>query len=213
MGLSVREIAKNAQDAARVATGAVQAAKTTNNLVSKLGESTAEIGQVIKVITSIAQQTNLLALNATIEAARAGEAGKGFAVVASEVKSLAVQTTQATQSIASQISTLQDATRRSLRDVGGIAGAMKDISELASSIAAAMTQQATATNDIAAVSEDAANEMARIVDSSTKVTGAMNETEAAAMQIRERSKALISSAGSFKQCADEFLERVRKATA
>ena len=62
---------------------------------AKLGESSAEIGQVIKVITSIAQQTNLLALNATIEAARAGEAGKGFAVVANEVKELAKETAKA----------------------------------------------------------------------------------------------------------------------
>ena len=78
MRASIKEIAKNAREAAKVATAAVKAAETTNATVAKLGESSAEIGQVIKVITSIAQQTNLLALNATIEAARAGEAGKGL---------------------------------------------------------------------------------------------------------------------------------------
>ncbi|MFZ0786412.1 MAG: methyl-accepting chemotaxis protein, partial [Candidatus Acidiferrales bacterium] len=76
MGASIKEIAKNATEAAKVSTSAVQVAESTNATVAKLGESSAEIGQVIKVITSIAQQTNLLALNATIEAARAGEAGK-----------------------------------------------------------------------------------------------------------------------------------------
>jgi hypothetical protein len=74
--------------------------------VSKLGESRAEIGQVIKVITSIAQQTNLLALNAAIEAARAGEAGKGFAVVANEVKELAKQTISAFSSRATPLPSL-----------------------------------------------------------------------------------------------------------
>ncbi|MCZ2807713.1 methyl-accepting chemotaxis protein, partial [Modestobacter sp. VKM Ac-2983] len=72
---SIREISQNANEAARVAAQAVAEAETTNATVMKLGDSSREIGNVIKVITSIAEQTNLLALNATIEAARAGEAG------------------------------------------------------------------------------------------------------------------------------------------
>jgi methyl-accepting chemotaxis protein len=103
MGASIKEIAKNASEAAKIATSAVRVAETTTATVSKLGVSSNEIGQVIKVITSIAQQTNLLALNATIEAARAGEAGKGFAVVANEVKELAKETAKATEDISRKI--------------------------------------------------------------------------------------------------------------
>jgi methyl-accepting chemotaxis protein len=96
MHSSIREIAKNSSEAARIARSAVSSANSTNQTVGQLGASSVEIGKVVKVITSIAQQTNLLALNATIEAARAGEAGKGFAVVANEVKELAKQTAKAT---------------------------------------------------------------------------------------------------------------------
>ena len=111
MAIGVREIAKNASDAARVATNAVTMAKSTNDTIDKLGDSSTEIGKVIKVITSIAQQTNLLALNATIEAARAGEAGKGFAVVANEVKELAKETAKATEDISRKIEAIQNDTR------------------------------------------------------------------------------------------------------
>jgi methyl-accepting chemotaxis protein len=104
MGSSIREIAHNAHRAAGVAIDAVSMADTTNAAISRLGESSLDIGSVVKLITEIAQQTNLLALNATIEAARAGEAGKGFAVVADEVKDLAQETGRAKRARGSRLS-------------------------------------------------------------------------------------------------------------
>jgi methyl-accepting chemotaxis protein len=122
MSASIKEIAKNASDAARVAPTRSRSRRRHNATVAKLGESSAEIGKVIKVITSIAQQTNLLALNATIEAARAGEAGKGFAVVANEVKELAKETAKATEDISQKIEAIQTDTKGAVDAIAEISG-------------------------------------------------------------------------------------------
>ena len=117
MAESVKDIAQNAGEAARVAGEAMKTVQITNATVAKLGESSVEIGQVIKVITSIAQKTDLLALNATVEAARAGEVGAGFAVVANEVKELAKQTSNATEEISREIEAIQTDAKGGVRNL------------------------------------------------------------------------------------------------
>ena len=110
---------------------------------------TARIGDVVRLIDSIAGQTNLLALNATIEAARAGDAGKGFAVVAGEVKALAAQTAKATAEIGAQIETVRGATEETvaaMNEIGGIIGRMGDVS---TAISAAVEEQSVTTREIA----------------------------------------------------------------
>src|SRR5882757_4137003 len=148
MGVSIREIAKNATEAARVATAAVKVAHDTTATVSKLGDSSTEIGKVIKVITSIAQQTNLLALNATIEAARAGEAGKGFAVVANEVKELAKETAKATEDISRKIEAIQSDTKNAVDAIQQISGVIKQINDISNTIATAVEEQNATTNEM-----------------------------------------------------------------
>ena len=99
--------------------------------IGRLGESSSQIGEVARVIASIAQQTNLLALNATIEAARAGEVGKGFAVVAHEVKELANQTARATEEIGKKIEAIQGDTTAAvtaIEEIGAIISQINDIS-------------------------------------------------------------------------------------
>lgn len=148
MNTSIKEIGINATEAAKVATDAVGTAENTNYTVTKLGQASTEIGQVIKVITSIAQQTNLLALNATIEAARAGEAGKGFAVVANEVKELAKQTAKATEDITRMIEVIQTDTRGAVEAIGQISHVISRINDVSTTIATAVQEQTSVTNEI-----------------------------------------------------------------
>ena len=180
MSSSIKEIAKNANDAARVATEAVKAASETNKTVAKLGESSIEIGKVIKVITSIAQQTNLLALNATIEAARAGEAGKGFAVVANEVKELAKQTATATEDISQKIEAIQNDTKGAVVAIDQIGKIINQINDIQNTIASAVEEQTATTNEIARNASEAAKGSNEISKNITSVsTAAKNTTEGA----------------------------------
>ncbi len=148
MGASIREIAVNAQQAAQVAAEAVETARQTSTTVGKLGDSSAEIGNVLKVITSIAEQTNLLALNATIEAARAGEAGKGFAVVANEVKELAQETARATEDIGRRVEAIQADTGQATTAIASISEVIDRINAYQSAIAAAVEEQTATTQEM-----------------------------------------------------------------
>jgi methyl-accepting chemotaxis protein/truncated hemoglobin YjbI len=148
MSSSIKEIAKNAGEAAKVASEAVKVVQSTNSTIGKLGESSAEIGQVIKLITSIAQQTNLLALNATIEAARAGEAGKGFAVVANEVKELAKETAKATEEISRKIEAIQKGTQGAVEAIGAISTVIAQVNDYSNTIATAVEEQNATTKEM-----------------------------------------------------------------
>jgi methyl-accepting chemotaxis protein len=144
MSASIRNISQSAQEAAGVAGEAVQIVSSTNGTLTQLGNSSEEIGNVIKVITGIAEQTNLLALNATIEAARAGEAGKGFAVVATEVKELAQETAKATEDVSRRIQAIQADSGQAVQAIAQIGETVGRINALQSTIAAAVEQQTAA---------------------------------------------------------------------
>ena len=180
MGSSIREIAQNASDAARVASRAVGTAESTTRTIAKLGESSAEIGDVIAVITAIAKQTNLLALNATIEAARAGEAGKGFAVVANEVKELAEETAKATEDIGRRVQLIQEDTSSAVVAIEEISTTISSISDYQNSIASAVEEQTATTNEISRNVAEAATGASEIARNVVTVAAAADETNAAA---------------------------------
>jgi methyl-accepting chemotaxis protein len=152
MSASIKEIAKNATEAARVADGAMKTATETNAIVAKLGESSAEIGQVIKVITSIAQKTDLLALNATVEAARAGEVGAGFAVVANEVKELAKQTATAVEEQSATTSEMSRNVSEAAKGSGEVAQNIQGVAQAAQSTSQGATDSQKAAKSLAEMS-------------------------------------------------------------
>jgi methyl-accepting chemotaxis protein len=145
---SISDIAQNANEAASVGSQAVTVADATNGTVAKLGESSTEIGNVVKVINSIAEQTNLLALNATIEAARAGDAGAGFAIVASEVKDLAQATAKATEEISCRVESIQLDTSNAVSAIGEIGQIISRINDYQLSIATAVGDQTASAGEI-----------------------------------------------------------------
>ncbi|MBT0773755.1 methyl-accepting chemotaxis protein [Kineosporia sp. J2-2] len=174
MTVSIAEIARNAQEAARVAVGAVSAVESTTGTMNKLGDSSREIGDVVKLITSIAEQTNLLALNATIEAARAGDAGKGFAVVADEVKQLAQETARATEDISRRVETIQEDADSATSAITQIADVIQQINEFQTTIASAVEEQTATTQTINAGVAEAAGGSGEIARNISGVASAAN---------------------------------------
>jgi methyl-accepting chemotaxis protein len=208
---SVTEISRQVQESARMATGAVGQARTTNDRVSELSKAAARIGDVVELINTIAGQTNLLALNATIEAARAGEAGRGFAVVASEVKALAEQTAKATGEISLQINGIQGATQESVSAIKEISGTIERLAEIASTIAAAVEEQGAATQEISRNVQQAARGTQEVSSNITDVQRGASETGAASSQVLSAAQSLSGDSKRLRLEVSKFLESVRAA--
>jgi len=204
MTASIREIARNAHEAAKVATEAVRVADSTNTTITKLGDSSSQISNVVKVITSIAEQTNLLALNATIEAARAGEAGKGFAVVANEVKELAKATANATEDIGRKIASIQSDTAGSVDAIGRIGVIIKQIYDIQNTIASAVEEQTATTNEIARNVAEAARGSSDIARNITGVAQAAQGTSAGASATQEAARELAGMADALLRLVAQF---------
>lgn len=192
-----KDVARQASEAASVATEGVRMAFATNASVAKLGESSGSIGSVVKAIASIAEQTNLLALNATIEAARAGEAGKGFAVVANEVKELAKQTAKATEEIGQRIGTIQQDISTAVSTISQVGTIINRISGLQTGIASAVEEQTAATRDIGRNISEAAQGSTVIARNITGVADAARKTA-------EGAERTLRAAGSTARAASEL---------
>jgi len=211
MALSVTEISRQVQDSARMANEAVDQARKTNDRVGELSKAASRIGDVVELINTIAGQTNLLALNATIEAARAGEAGRGFAVVASEVKALAEQTAKATGEIGQQVTGIQAATLESVNAIREISGTIEKLSEISSTIAAAVEEQGAATQEISRNVQQAAQGTQQVSSNITDVQRGAGETGSASSQVLSAAQSLSRDSNRLKLEVGKFLNSVRAA--
>ncbi|MFA6268062.1 MAG: MCP four helix bundle domain-containing protein [Pseudolabrys sp.] len=208
---SVNEIGRQVLESSRVARVAVQQAEKTDASITELSKAAARIGDVVKLITAVAEQTNLLALNATIEAARAGEAGRGFAVVAAEVKALASQTAKATDEITVQIAGMQAATGASVATIKEISSTIDLMSEISSTIAAAVEEQGAATQEIARNVQQAAELSARVAANITDVDRGNSETGAASAQVFSAAQSLSKESNHLQTEVHNFLSTIRAA--
>ncbi len=185
MTASIKEITNSTNQSSNISGDAMKATNSAREIIFTLGESSVDIGNVIKVISSIAQQTNLLALNATIEAARAGEAGKGFAVVANEVKELAKQTATATQDITKKIEKIQGDSKQAVESIQSVTEIIEQLNNIASSIAASVEEQAASTNEVSRVVQESAEAVRSISENIGQVSNAAAMTGQGAIQTKE----------------------------
>jgi methyl-accepting chemotaxis protein len=211
LSASVREISRQVDESRKIAGDAVRQAGETDARIGELSLAAGRIGDVVKLITAIAEQTNLLALNATIEAARAGEAGRGFAVVAAEVKTLATQTAKATDEISSQIDGMQTATKDSVAAIKAIGTTITRISDIATSISAAVEEQGAATQEIARSVTSAAQSTQQVAGNIAEVNRGAGETGSCSAQVLSSAQSLSEEGSRLRTEVDKLLTMVRAA--
>jgi methyl-accepting chemotaxis protein len=211
LSASIGEITQQVNRSTSVTNEAVEKSRMAILSINKLLESAQKIGEVTAVITDISGQTNLLALNATIEAARAGDAGKGFAVVANEVKGLAANSAQSADQISTQIAQIQEDTKVAAKAVQDITNIIDQISEISSSIAAAIEEQSAATSEITRNVNEASSASIEVDQNIAGVSQATASTGAAASQLSGAAEELSKQAVILKDEFDSYIHSINNA--
>jgi len=205
LSTSIEEIGLQVSRSSRIADAALQQAKQAVGTVTELRAATESIGTVLELINRIAGQTNLLALNATIEAARAGEAGKGFAVVASEVKSLARQTSAATDDIRAQIAAVHAATMAASAAFDAINSTVGEMNQIATGIAQSVEEQSAATQEIARSIEQVSASTGNVTASIIEVRGAATRSGETALVVKGTAKELSGETDILSSEVKDFI--------
>lgn len=211
LNASIAEISRQVQHSATIARDATREAGATNDRMGDLVAAADAVGEIVGLISDIANETNLLALNATIESARAGETGKGFAVVANEVKTLAGQTARATGEITRQISAIQSETQSAVAAIQGVANTVGRIDELFSAIAGAVEEQGAATAEISRNVEQASQGTRQVADTIAGIATAARETGEMAQDVFSVADDLLRESQELEREVQSFLRQVRHA--
>lgn len=211
LSAAIREISTQVQKSSVITSNASEMARSVDRSMMALLEQTKSINEVTDFINKVAGQINLLALNATIESARAGDAGKGFAVVASEVKSLAGQTTKASEEIGQKVQRIQEASTQTEHQIRQIVAVIDEINTNISSIAAAVEEQSAATNEIArnvVGTSEASDEVSRNI---TVVEQGAERTNRSSVEVFGAAEKLSHQTALLRKKLDEFLLTVKSA--
>ena len=210
LSASIGEIARQVSSSTSISSQAVDQAHRATEIIAGLTSSAAQIGEILKLIQSIANQTNLLALNATIESARAGEAGKGFSVVASEVKALASQTSRSTEEIAAKVDAIQGAVADARNAIDGVSQTIKEMSLISTTIASAVEEQSAATGEIARNVQGAAEGSEAVSSNLHVVTDAARIAGQAAEELLESARMLLADSRELDERVEFFLTKSRE---
>ncbi len=210
LSMSIREISLQVNNSTNISSTAVEQTKSADLIVTELNRVADKVGTVITLISDIAKQINLLALNASIEAARAGEAGKGFAVVASEVKSLAGETSKATDEIVGQVNEIQKVSKEVAAALSNVRTTILDMNTISTSIAAAIEEQGAATNEIGRNIQNVTSLVSGVSSSMDKVQQSSVETDKSAKQVNEAAKMLTIQSGNMEKEVASFLAHIRE---
>ncbi|MDQ1295249.1 MAG: hypothetical protein QG608_3134 [Actinomycetota bacterium] len=202
--VSVQEISQNTSRGTQVAQEAVEIARQATDTVARLGESSNQIDDVVKVINSIAEQTNLLALNATIEAARSGEAGKGFAVVAEEVKNLAQETGRATEDISRRVEAIQGDTSAAVGSIARISEVIGQISTFQQTVAAAVEEQTATTRSMNENVSEAAKGAGKIAETISGIATVAQSTNQGISLVGDSVSELARMASDMRGLVSRF---------
>lgn len=211
LSASIREIDRQLSESARITREASEQARASEEVIRELSGASDKIGQVVGLISDIADQTSLLALNATIEAASAGDAGRGFAVVASEVKNLSGQTAKATQEIQSQIDAIQSATVRTAETLRSLGTTVNDIDGIANTLSVSVQEQSAATSEIAEHIEQAARQTQTAQQQVREVTGSTERGGTIAEGLSQTATGLVSATDELENEVGRFLRSMRAA--
>lgn len=214
MTMTAGEVARNSNEASRIAQETANTAKSGQeimtqtvdgmqkisqavveaaNIIMTLGRSSDQIGQIVRVIEDIADQTNLLALNAAIEAARAGEQGRGFAVVADEVRKLAERTTKATKEIGDMIRQIQQDTKSAVASMDQGTNQVEKGVELANTTGQALSNIQSMINSTAEMIHQIANAAEEQSNATRQIAG---DLEAMTQMTRQTTSGIAKSASA-----------------